>query len=241
MKKIVLLFLLLISLAGFTQKNAIKIGLLGVTYGDYSLSYERTLTQKTSINITGGYMNPNYGIIDFYKNIYVKDGVWIDKRGDIKDGIHFSLDYRFYLGDKGSLNGFYVAPYLRYWNLAFLLQDEIMGDYFDVDSKVSGIGGGVQLGYHWLISDKISIDWFFLGIGAQKLTGNASWVLTAESATKYTNFDYHTIIDDVNEPFYKVDYVKQSYQYDVTSDAMNVKITPWIPDIKMGLTIGYAF
>jgi hypothetical protein len=241
MKKIVLLFLLVASLASFAQKNVVKIGLLGLTYGDYNLSYERALSPQSAINLTAGYWNPNYGFIDFYKNIYVQDGVWIDKRGDIKDGIHFSVDYRFYLADKGALHGLYVAPYLRYWNLSFLLKDEIEGDYFNVDSKVSGIGGGVQLGCHWMISDLISIDWYFFGIGVQKLTGNASWVLTPESATKYTTFDYNTIVDDVNDPFYKVDYVKQNYQYNVTSSAMNVKITPWLPDLKMGLTIGFAF
>jgi hypothetical protein len=239
MKKIVLFILLLVSISGFTQQNVVKIGLLGLSYGDYSLSYERALSPKSSINFTAGYMNPNNGVLNLYQDIYVQDGVWI---GDWYDGIHSSVDYRFYTGEKGTaLKGFYVSPYLRYWNLALLLQDEIEGDFFDVDTKLSSVGIGFQVGYQWLISKKISIDWYFLGIGAQKFTGNASWVLTAESAAKYTNFDYNTIIDDVNDPFFKVEYVKKNYSYKMSSNAMNVKLPLWLPDIRTGITIGYAF
>jgi hypothetical protein len=239
MRKIVLFILLFASITGYTQQNVVKIGLLGLSYGDYSLSYERALGAKSSLNLTAGYMNPNNGFLNLYQDIYVQDGVWI---GDWYDGIHASVDYRFYTGEKGTaLRGFYLSPYLRYWNLALLLQDEIEGDYFDVDTKLSSVGVGIQFGYQWLISKKISIDWYFLGIGAQKLTGNASWIIKDESAVKYDKFDYNSIIDDVNDPFYKVEYVKKNYSYEVTNSAMNVKVPLWLPDIRTGITIGYAF
>ncbi|HPR30638.1 MAG TPA: hypothetical protein PLK12_01025, partial [Prolixibacteraceae bacterium] len=96
MKKSLWFLFMFMATIGFSQNNTVKFGLSGVNYGAYSLSYERTLNEKSSLNLTVGYWSPNNGIFTFSEDFYIEDrilehSIWI---GELYTGYHASLDYR---------------------------------------------------------------------------------------------------------------------------------------------------
>ncbi|MBN1927326.1 MAG: DUF3575 domain-containing protein [Prolixibacteraceae bacterium] len=238
MKKSLLIILLFVAATGFSQNNAVKFSLSGANFGAYSLAYEHALNEKSSLNLTLGYWTPNNGIFTFSEDFYIEDrildeSIWI---GELYTGYHFSLDYRIHPAGEG-LKGFYWGPYARYWNLGFKLRDRIDENYFDINSSFSGLGLGVQIGYQWVIAKIVTIDWYFLGLGAQSFNANGDYVVTPDQA----NFDYEAIIPDVVGGYERVPYIANNVKTEVFSDRLNLQIPIILPDIRMGLSVGIAF
>jgi hypothetical protein len=232
MKRLLTIGLIFISFVGFTQENVIKLGISGVAYGDFSLSYERKVATKSAINFTFGYINPNVSLLGSSLPQHSSTKVGLS---ELYDGFHTSLDYRFYVGKKEAPKGFYLAPYLRYFGYKFLVIDEIDGDYFKVNSHISSIGLGFQMGYHWIVYDKISIDWYFLGLGAEYVMPKA--VYTTDSK----NFNYSSIVDNVVAVFDGWGYFQKRLKTTTSNNNMTAKLHTLFPGIKAGLSIGYAF
>lgn len=232
MKKLILLIIVLTSLSGFAQDNIIKLGVFGASYGDFSLTYERKVTPKSAINFTIGYMNPNLSVLDWFEVDYSSSGMVLR---ELKSGFHSSFDYRFYLGEKEALNGFYIAPYLRYINYNSLFSDEINGKDFNVDVKFNSAGLGFQMGYQWIVHDNISIDWYFLGIEGAYMWPKAIYT-TGES-----NFDYSTIKGSIQESISSIWYFRNKLVQTTNRDNQTVWIPSFIPLIRTGISIGYAF
>lgn len=79
-------------------------------------------------------------------------------------GFGITPEYRFYLSEsKDVLNGFYVAPFLRYQN--FKLEDEFTND----EATLTTFGGGVLAGHQWIFKERFSLDTF---IGPSYLGGS---------------------------------------------------------------------
>lgn len=241
MNKLLLLPLMLLTLSGYAQQNVVKVGLSSVYYGNMSVGYERAISDKSSLNFNIGYWDANTGIFDVNKYYFPNaDAVVFESFGK---GFNTGIDYRFYIGESQKTFGFYMAPYLRYWNKTVFLSDIIpvsqMNNQrvlFDIEAKASSIGIGFQLGYHWLIYDKISIDWYFLGIGAEHMNLKGKYY-----APNYKSFNYTYIEDDIWETFEDVKYLYNKLSTEVTPDNLQLKLPLWLPGIKTGFTIGYAF
>jgi hypothetical protein len=234
MKRLLIIVFMFITSAGFTQENVIKLGILGIGYGDFSLSYERVIAPKSSLNVTFGYLNPNASLINFNRNFESNGGVGLK---ELYDGFHTSVDYKFYVGKNEAPKGFYIAPYLRYAGYKFLMIDEIDHDYFDVNTHISTIGIGFQMGYHWIVYEKISIDLYFLGLGVEYIMPKL--VYTAN--TPGFSGDYSSIVDDVKGVFDGWGYFQKRLKTTVNNDNMTAKLPTFFPGIKMGLSVGYAF
>lgn len=102
MKKTLIAACLLVSIStAFAQKesstqNVIKVNPLGIFLGNASLSYERALTEKSSIVVS-----PSFGFLKFGGFKYSSFGI--------------GAEYRFYLSKtKTAPAGLYVAPGLGY-------------------------------------------------------------------------------------------------------------------------------
>jgi len=237
MKKIILLGLLIASLNVFPQENVIKAGVLGVAFGDLSLGYERVITPSTSINFNAGYWDLKMSPVDLKSYFDEGEGVWLN---EIRNGWNASLEYRFYLGKQEALKGLYLAPYLRYWNNSFVFNDYIpsnnINELFDVRTKISGWGLGFQMGYQWLINDKISIDWYFFGASVERVFLNASYVIASNR-----NFSYQTIVGDVRDVFSGFNLLEKNLVTRPDADRLKIELPILSPGIRTGLTIGYAF
>jgi len=235
MKTRLFLLFTLLSVAGFSQENVIKLGLSGMGYGMYSLSYERAITPKSSMNLNLGYWNINASLIN-NDPFEIGDGFGINT---FKSGFNGAIDYRFYVGTQDGLKGLYIGPYLRYWNYSAILYDEINSENFDINTKISSIGLGFQMGYHWIINDKISIDWYFIGLGAERFNTRLEYV--AKSAG-YTYTGAQNIEDDIKDVFNDFDYLQKRITTEVVPNKnTTAKLPFFFAGVKTGFSIGYAF
>ncbi|MDA3878745.1 MAG: DUF3575 domain-containing protein [Prolixibacteraceae bacterium] len=252
MKKIIFLSLMLIALMGHAQKNAVKLGLAGTQYGDFTVNYERVLTEKSSLNFNVGYWDLSTSFFNIYKYYTQTDPKAIQFL-DFKGSMHFSLDYRTYLGQKGAMRGLYLAPYLRYWGqgvdlLDIMYSDEYEDNYvFDIDTKISSFGVGFQIGYQWIIRDQISIDFYFMGIGVErmtltgKFTSNVKEMVYNHVTEEVENFNHEYFEKSVENTIKGINLISKKAKIEATGDYLLVKIPLWLPGIRTGFTIGYSF
>jgi hypothetical protein len=228
-----IIVLFLISVSAFSQKNAVKVGLTGISYGNYSLNYERHITKNQSININGSFWDLDLGFVPTNLLFTPSDGVELS---ELKKGFHASIDYRIYVNTNIALHGFYVAPYLRYWQYNFTMHDEINGMDFNMNSSAISAGAGFSIGYQWIIKDHFTIDWTFIGLGIERIMYNGNYITANNSS-----YNYSSISTDVHKVFEGWNYFEKRLKTTPHPDRLNVKLPFWSPGIKSGFSLGYAF
>jgi len=134
MKKILLLTILMAVFAfqANAQKNVVKFNPFPLILGTIELSYERVVTENSSLELDMGYTS-----ITFNDDRY--------------NGFSVGLQYRFYLQKKYSApKGWFAGPYGSYSSTRF----------DDGDLQTTVISGGAIIGYQWQL-DPIAIDIYF--------------------------------------------------------------------------------
>jgi len=146
MKKTVVLFLLsVITFTSFAQsdenvaqeKNVLKVNTLALIIGTGSIFYERKVSELVSAQMGVGYMNYNLGETKF-------------------SGLILTPEARFYVR-KNAIDGFYIAPYLRYSQYKY--NDEEGTD----EGSFTSMGGGAAFGMQWIMKKGFTMDLFFGG------------------------------------------------------------------------------
>ena len=229
-----------------TNKNLIKLNLLALAVGNFSLQYERLITKKTVVALSAGF-TPERGI-PFYSSFESA----IDNQ-DTKDqlkGIKYSNysitpEIRFYLGKEG-FKGFYIGVFGRYtsYDVKFPLQYEsvlsgipnIPGQYIPkesigLDGNIRAFSGGITLGAQWKLSNKIYLDWLIIGphFGSSKGDLKANKKLTVIEQ------------QEINDAISDLDIPMLDYTYEVNSDGARMKFDgPWA-GVRTSLGIGYRF
>lgn len=118
-----------------TEKNVIKVNTLPLILGTGSIFYEHGFSEKISGQLGLGYMN--YGV-----------------SGNRFSGLFITPELRLY--PKGNaIDGFYVAPYLRYQNLTVKVDPD--------KASLTNVGGGVALGRQWITNSGFTMDLFVGG------------------------------------------------------------------------------
>jgi hypothetical protein len=148
MKKAVVLFMILVfALNTFAQdkpvvaseKNVLKVNTLALILTTGSVFYERKLSDLTSAQMGVGY----FGY----------------KIGDTKlNGLFLTPEVRFYVR-KNAIDGFYMAPYLRYNRFKF----ESNSDSNSSEGTFTSFGGGADFGRQWIFQKGFVMDLFFGG------------------------------------------------------------------------------
>lgn len=155
----------------YGEWNVIKMNLSALATGTFSLQYERALNNHVSVAL-GAKFRPSAGL-PFKSTIKsfldtLSEGPGIDFVNNAKvGGYALTPELRFYLG-KGAMHGFYIAPFFRYehnnlnsWRYTFKSINETI--VIDFTGNQNGIGGGIQLGAHYLLSQTISLDLWVAG------------------------------------------------------------------------------
>jgi Protein of unknown function (DUF3575) len=146
MKKTLILFLLIVfTIPSLSQENAnvsseknvLKINILSLFLGTGSIFYERKISNLTSAQMGVAYMN--------FKIMNTKF-----------TGLILTPEFRIYV-KKQAIDGFYVAPYLRYQN--FTLDDNSAAS----KGSLTSMGGGFLLGRQWIKKSGFNMDLFFGG------------------------------------------------------------------------------
>ena len=175
-KSILIISTLLIGIVGFGQedssvvierRNIVKWNLTPIALvgpGSIVLSYERVLKNGQSFSIGGGLLKQGPRKNKYGETIQFFEAV---KRG----GFDINADYRFFFKKRNANpvpDGLYWGPYTSLYNLNFEGRSEV----YENDVQVNTVGIktdfymynlGVQLGYQFIIKDRLAIDLFLVG------------------------------------------------------------------------------
>lgn len=118
-----------------TDKNVLKVNTLSLFLGTGSIFYEHGFSEKISGQLGVGYLGYKAGGTKF-------------------SGLFLTPEVRFY-PKSNAIDGFYLAPYIRYQNLS-LTVDAGKG-------SMSSMGGGLAFGRQWITNSGFTMDLFFGG------------------------------------------------------------------------------
>ena len=124
------------------EKNVVKINTLSLIVGTGSIFYERKVADNLSAQLGVAYLN--YGIQDTRFT-----------------GLIATPEVRLY-PKKNAIDGFYLAPYVRYHNFSLKVEEE--------KATYLNFGGGISIGRQWITDSGFTMDLFFGGhYGAGKI------------------------------------------------------------------------
>jgi hypothetical protein len=142
MKKILLLILVAsLTLSSFgqketsTEKNVLKVNTLSLFLGTGSIFYEHGFSDMISGQMGVGYLNYKAGGTKF-------------------SGLFLTPEVRIY-AKSNAIDGFYIAPYLRYQKLSLAVTG--------AEGSLSSMGGGLAFGRQWITNSGFTMDLFFGG------------------------------------------------------------------------------
>jgi hypothetical protein len=123
----------------FAQKTEsvsnIKVNILSPLVRTFSGFYERKISPNTSVQLGLSYT-----------------GAELDDQQ--LRGWSITPEFRYYASQKEAMQGFYVAPFMRFGNFE-------VSDYL-AKADLKSIGGGLLIGNQWIFSKGLSLD-VFLG------------------------------------------------------------------------------
>jgi len=136
------------------KKNAIKINPLSLALTCVNVQYQRALNEKSGFQIGGYYYSFSLG-------------------GSKYTQFAITPEYRYYFSSKESMNGWFVAPYLRYisasWDVDFSAG---LSTTSTIKATATGIGGGALIGRQWTWDSGFTLE-AFLGIGYYSYSAKA--------------------------------------------------------------------
>jgi hypothetical protein len=242
--------LIFIALCGFTlvgsaqnqdsttleRKNVVKFLPVNIPFQSISFEFERMINGKNSWILGVGL--PNQASV-------------IGKYGytpgpDLKTAefgtMHIRAAYRHYTGKRNLPKGFYLEPYLKYQKIkgnASVESTDILDLYKgSVDVNFHTMNMGFQMGAQFLISKRVSVDLYFLGLEAGLLSGN----LTALSDQLADAENLKANIEDaINElPSFIGKKLTVTQSADKKQINVNSSSAPY-PWFRGGISIGIAF
>ncbi|MFK7948814.1 MAG: DUF3575 domain-containing protein [Saprospiraceae bacterium] len=243
MRKLALLVVLFcITVTVHAQENIVKLGLGSALNGQINLEYERALTEKTSVLAEVSFKIPNKLPDNFFSQLE-GDGTVNNIQFDEGKlgGFLFAAEYRFYT--KGNApKGFYISPYLKLNNNKF----DLTGSYNNNTTGATNIASeaslglfsasiGGNIGYQWLIADKVSINWNILGLGLG--INRVSGEFTAADNGVFDDF-----AQDVTE-FLDAIPILPNIAIESSNAEQTIKASDsfLFPAARVSLSVGYAF
>ncbi|PCH69254.1 MAG: hypothetical protein COC01_01815 [Bacteroidetes bacterium] len=216
------------------QQNVVKLNLTSLALMNPSLIYERALNENMSVNLHIQYLLPR-GLPSLS---FASEDTSVQFSSFKMSGISVVPEFRMYLSsEKEAPRGFYIAPYFRYSNYGatstYAYDEDSCTNRAMLDTKfnISYIGGGLTIGAHWLINDKVSVDWWFVGFGYGTVTSTVRVTGELQCDTyEQVRGSYETEVSDYG-----------NVTTSVGSDFAQVVIKRGLPGVRGGISIGYAF
>lgn len=237
-----LFFLLMLTVQWAYSKdpivNNIQLEMTNLLYGDYSLSAERKVYNNMSASLRLGYLQPFNRLANRYNwNLNGK-----------KSGFDASLEYRIYAAGKNrnELQGFYLAPYVRYASLSLDFLGEIQQSPIGVDLSYSNIGAGLQLGFqkhlgqnkpddHWL--KHFVYDVHLLGGGIDRHSLSMSF----RELKNPDEYDFGQVEAEVRNFLDKYPFIASRLDFSYLNSLLKVNLPLVLPGLRAGFSVGYVF
>jgi hypothetical protein len=209
-------------------KNVVKLNLFSLALTNISLQYERQLNRNFSAGLGFSTLVPRSLPKAFTSGSEFASANF--------GGWAVTPELRFYTG-KNDVNdapkGFYLAPYMRIANYRLKLDYDYVDNgkvtSYSATGRYKGTGFGLMFGYQWIISNRVSIDWWMLGIhgGAGKIQ--------LEMVDDFRN-NKESLTRDLNTSFSGA-----GVEVKVTDTKATVAVPIPYFGIRSGLTIGIGF
>jgi len=147
------------------KKNVVKWNITPFiiwSYRNINLSYERVLKPNRSFSVNAGYFElPSTGIYDSLNIKNTKN----------KSGFTVSGDYRFYFKNKNinpAPDGLYWGIYSSFHHYQFqnditVINSTAVQGALDLDAKLNILSFGAELGYQFVIKERLTLDFIFIG------------------------------------------------------------------------------
>jgi hypothetical protein len=219
-----------------TKDNILKINIPALFLKNISLQYERKVSRKNSFAIAVRYRPKSaMPFQSTVEKLIDQPSVRVDlfEMGNLS----ITPEYRFYLGKKGAMQGFYIGPFISYNHYGLDVPVNYMGD-----TKTGVFTGGMntftagfQLGAQWKLSEKIFLDWWIVGPNYGKTTGDFVCNTPLNEVEQISmDFELFRIMEGTNPKIIE--------SYKVTADGASFKVNgPWGGIRAMGINIGYRF
>lgn len=239
-KSLFLLLMLIVQLVYSKDPlvNNVKLEIPNMLYGDYSLSVERKVHHNMSASLRLGYLQP-------FKRL-ARRNAW-DLNGK-QSGFDASLEYRIFVAGKNQkeLQGFYLAPYVRYATLSLDFLGEIQQSPIGIDLSYSNIGAGLQLGFqkqlgknkpegHFL--KRLVYDVHLLGGGIDQHSLSMSF----RELKNPDEYDYGLVEDEVRNFLEKYPFVAKRLDFSYLNSLLKVNLPLVLPGLRAGFSVGYVF
>ncbi len=175
------------------RKNVIRVNIINpLLFGEtsYVLGYERVLNKHQSMSI-------NVGRVSFDKFLFsgftgVNNTHLTINNSYNDEGIHTSLDYRFYLKKENKFNaprGVYIGPYVSYnyfkrVNSWSIVSNAFTGE-FTTTLKMNMATVGGELGYQFVLWRRLAIDFILLGPGLTNYRFSSQFSTNLDPSEQY--------------------------------------------------------
>lgn len=238
--KISVLLLMMLPLLGVAQ-NVVKFYPGPLVNKNLRFGYERVLNDRLSASIDLGYAMPRPFLVGLSGRIGDTTGAAALVEDALKvQGFNANVQLRFYPGGEAP-KGFFVAPYLRYSNVAGGLNDvslttDLTGS---LNLGLSSTALGAMFGYQFLIADRVTIDWQIVGLGITRYTFKIKAQVAGGTG------DFNQFVDDVNQVIEQYNSIPGLPNVPVTADVSNgiyqAKPSFFSPSIRSNIGIGVKF
>ena len=218
-------------ITSFAQDNAVKLSIGSLFFSNINLSYERVISSNQSVAMGFGVLLEREFPEDFISNSVATT---ILKENQIS-GLSSTLEYRFYTGRKDAPNGFYVGLYIKCSKYDYKFWDVFADKETSISGDLSTIGAGFQLGVHWLIKDRISIDWYFLGLGI------TNYKIGATFETELPGINYAEFAEDIDSGLSDIPFFGDKIKTRASADNVAATANFLFPGFRTGISIGIVF
>ena len=231
----ILLICLVIFIPKWTtaQTHTIKSSFTDALLGNFNINYERAINPNHSLLLKVGFMTPTKSPFINEKTISPSGYTLIRENS----GFSATMEYRRYVLTKKIPEGFYFAPYLRFYNQSLDYQDGIKTWQFNVESQITTLGVGGQIGYQWIFHNMFSLDFYFFGMGIDYHMARAKYVIDKETE----GFQYNEVTRHIDEVFETYDYLKKRLNHKITDNYHSSKLLSLFPGFRMGISFGVTF
>jgi hypothetical protein len=164
--------------SGKVHKNIVRFNLsncLLFGWKNIIVGYERVVSPSQSFSI-------NFGHAELPKLFSFNTDSASIKDQSNKTGFNVSADYRFYLKKEnkhGAPRGVYIGPYLSFndftGNTTWDYNTDSGPEQVKMNSDFTVFGGGVQLGYQFIIKKRFAIDLILIGPGIASYSLNVKF------------------------------------------------------------------
>ncbi len=182
---------LIVAQSDSARMNTVRLNITNpMIFGEKAIvfGYERLLKNNQSFSV-------NFGIASYPKMVSLNsDSIGIDLKSSYKDkGFNFSADYRFYMSKENKYpapRGIYWGPYysFNYFNRInnWTLNTENFQGNVETELSMNIHTIGVELGYQFVLWDKMSVDLIMIGpgVGFYNLKANINTDLTPDDESE---------------------------------------------------------